>query len=88
MAVKVVSPREIGQFADPGEELFGVYVQEHRTVYLRSTIHGAQRWRVLWHELVHVGLDDAGLRNGLDTPLEEAIADALSSLLMRALYES
>lgn len=88
VAVRVVSPREISRYADPGEELMGVYVQEQRTIFLRSTVHGANRWRVLWHELIHVGLDDAGLRNGIEHPLEETIADALASLMMRTLYES
>jgi hypothetical protein len=87
VAIKVVSPAEIKKFADPDEELFGCYVQEERTIYLRSTIHGEQRMRVLWHELMHVGLEDSGLRNGLEHTLEEAICDALTSLVMRVIYE-
>ena len=87
VAVKVVSPAAIMKYADPGEELFGCYVQEERTIYLRSTIHGEPRWRVLWHELMHVGLEDSGLRNGLEHQLEEAICDALTSLVMRVVYD-
>lgn len=87
VAVKVVSPKEIAQYADPGEELFGCYVTEQRTIFLRSTVHGEARWRVLWHELMHVGLEDSGLRNGLEHPLEEAICDALTSLVMRVVYD-
>lgn len=83
MAVRVVSPAEIRKYADPDEELMGCFVQEERTIYLRSTIHGEARWRVLWHELMHVGLDDSGLRNGINPALEEAICDALTSLVMR-----
>lgn len=81
--VCVVSPADIARYADPGEELFGVYSQQERTIYLRSTIHGATRWRTLYHELAHVWLDDSGLRNGMAHDMEEAIADAVSTGLMR-----
>ena len=81
--VRVVSPADIKRYADPGEELFGVYSQEERVIYLRSTIHGASRWRTLYHELAHVWLDDSGLRNGLAHDLEEALVDAVSTGLMQ-----
>ena len=83
VAVKLVTPTEIAKYADPGEELFGVFVQGERAIYIRKTMGREQQHRVLWHELAHVAFEDSGLSNGLDRTLEEALADAFASLVMR-----
>lgn len=84
--VSLVSAAQIAKFADAGEELFGVFVQSERRIYLRKDLRPEQRHRVLWHELAHVAFEDSGLANGIDRTLEEAICDAFASLVMRVRF--
>ena len=81
--VVLMTPKEIAKFADPGEELFGVFAQSERRIYLRKTMNREQLYRVLYHELAHVAFEDSGIANGLDRTMEEAISDAFASLMMR-----
>lgn len=83
VAVSLASVAELAKYADPGEELYGAFVQSERHIYIRKTLRREQQHRVLWHELAHVALEDSGLANGIDRTLEEAISDAFASLVMR-----
>jgi len=49
-------------------------------IYIKDTLVGDQRQRVLKHELVHAVLAFSGLTNLLADELEEAIADAMEGL--------
>jgi hypothetical protein len=79
----LVTPAQIAVFADPGEELFGVFVQAERRIYIRKTMSREQQHRVAYHEIAHVAFEDSGIANGLDRVMEEAIADAFASMMMR-----
>lgn len=72
--------------SEDGTECWGLYDSSERLITLDGAQPLAHRWRVLFHELVHVWLVDAGLDNGIETRLHEAIADAVATGLVRAFF--
>jgi hypothetical protein len=68
---------------DDGTVCNGIYDSEKRIVRIDRTLPPSHRWKVLYHEMVHVALLDAGLDNGLPDAMHEAIADAISSARIR-----
>lgn len=64
-------------------ECWGTWEPHTRTIELDSSAPLAHQWRTLFHELTHVGLDDAGLSNGMNDELVEAVCDAMATLRMR-----
>lgn len=61
----------------------GLYDSERRHIQIDRTLPLRHRWRVLYHELVHVALLDSGLDNGISEALHEAIADAIATQRLR-----
>lgn len=66
-----------------GQECWGLYDPAHRRIYIDKGIPPRHRWKVLYHEQVHVALLDAGLDNGIDDRLHEAICDAIATARVR-----
>lgn len=66
-----------------GSECWGIWDESIRTITLDKTATKRHQWRVLFHELGHVALDDSGLSNGMDASVVEAICDAIASARMR-----
>lgn len=66
-----------------GDECWGMWDESIRTITLDKTATKRHQWRVLFHELTHVALDDAGLSNGMPYELVEAVCDAIASARMR-----
>lgn len=64
-------------------ECWGLYDSSHRHIQIDRTIPLRHRWQVLFHELAHVALIDAGLDNGIEYRLHEAICDAIATARMR-----
>lgn len=68
---------------DDGNEAWGLYDVAKRRIYISRAIPPAHRWKVLWHEWTHVALIDAGLDNGIEERLHEAICDAIATARVR-----
>ena len=76
--IVVVPDGDLSKMADQ-EHCLGLYQGD--TIYLASSLTGEAKKRVLMHELVHVVFAVSGLTNLIDDKLEEAICDALESLV-------
>ena len=66
-----------------GHECWGLYDSATRRIRLLRSLPLKQKWRILFHELVHVALIDSGLDNGIEDRLHEAICDAVATARMR-----
>jgi Zn-dependent peptidase ImmA (M78 family) len=66
-----------------GTECWGIWDDSTRTILLDKSANRRHQWRVLYHELAHVALSDAGLDNGIGDELVEAICDAVATARMR-----
>ena len=66
-----------------GTECWGIWDDSTRTISLDKSANRRHQWRVLYHELAHVALGDAGLDNGIGDELVEAICDAVATQRMR-----
>lgn len=64
-------------------DAWGTWNEATRVIEIEKGAQPRHRWRVLYHELAHVALDDAGLSNGMPEELVEAICDATASARMR-----
>lgn len=64
-------------------DAWGTWQEATRTVEIEKSAQPRHRWRVFYHEMTHVALDDAGLSNGMPEELVEAICDAMASARMR-----
>ena len=83
IAVKLVDRPRVD-----GEPCWGSWDDGTRTISLERRAKPAHRWRVLFHELVHAAIDDAGLCHLLTPDGQEALCDALSSSRMAELRAS
>ena len=61
----------------------GLYDPERRRIRIDASLPRAHQWKVLYHELVHVALLDAGLDNGMPDVMHEQIADAIATARIR-----
>jgi len=66
-----------------GVEAWGLWEEHTRTITVDSTCTPRHAWKIYYHELAHVALDDSGLSNGIQDDLVEALCDALSVARMR-----
>lgn len=66
-----------------GDECWGLWDDATRAITLDRTATRRHLWKVLYHELAHVALSDAGLDNGMSDELVEAVCDAIASARMR-----
>ncbi len=60
------------------EDCLGMFKDDK--IYIAAHLEGAQKRRVVLHEVVHAILHISGLTNLIEDSLEEAIADAMESL--------
>lgn len=66
-----------------GTECWGLYDHARRHVAIDRTATRAHQWRTLFHEMAHVAILDAGLDNGIEDRLHEALCDAWATSRMR-----
>lgn len=62
-----------------GAGCWGLWDGAKRLITIDSTAAIDQQWRVLFHELAHAALHDAGIENLMEERAVEAICDALSA---------
>lgn len=79
----VVVRKPAGAVKSGSAEAWGTWEPHTRTIELDSSAPLSHQWRVLFHELAHVALDDAGLSNGMNDDLVEAVCDAVATQRMR-----
>lgn len=79
VTVKMVDGIKLGG----GAEAWGTWEASSRTIEIDKNAPPSHRHRVLYHELAHVALDDAGLHNGMPEELIEAVCDAMATARFR-----
>lgn len=62
-----------------GQGCWGLWDGAKRIIAIDKTAPIEHQWRVLFHELVHAALHDAGLENVMEEQAIEAICDAMSA---------
>ncbi len=62
-----------------GVDSWGVWIDSTRTIRIDKTARIEHQWRVLFHELSHAALHDAGLENAFEDKVVEAIADCMAT---------
>jgi Zn-dependent peptidase ImmA (M78 family) len=73
-----------GKDAKPDDpDTMGQYDPLNRTIALRRKMPRRQQWHTLFHEYVHLWLNESGISNGLNGEFEEAVCDAISTGMMR-----
>ena len=65
-----------------GEDCWATWDDARRAIRLDRDAPLEHQWRVLFHELTHSALHDAGIENLLDDAGVEAICDAMASSRM------
>lgn len=71
-----------------GHACWGTWDDSTRTVTLDKTMRGVFRWKILYHELAHVVLDDAGISNALTPDMVEVLCDAIATARVRERFGS
>ena len=74
--------------ASDGEEAWGLWEQDVRTIWVVSSLPLEQQWRVYYHELAHAMLTDSGLENMFPEQGIETLCDAISTGRMAELHGS
>ncbi len=69
--------------SDDGRACWGTWEASRREIQLDSSARREHQWRVLWHELTHAALDDAGLAYLLSDEGNESICEAVATARMR-----
>jgi len=62
-----------------GVECWGVWNDATRTIRLDRTAKIEHQWRVLFHELAHAAISDAGIENLFDVQGVEVLCDAFAT---------
>ena len=62
-----------------GVACWGIWDDSTRTVTLDRTARVEHKWRILFHELTHAALDDAGISNLLSKEAVESLCDAMAN---------
>lgn len=62
-----------------GDEVWGLWDGAARRITIDSTAKIEHQWLVLFHELTHAALHDAGVENLMDDAGVEAICDAMAT---------
>lgn len=71
-----------------GEACWGTWEPSSRTIRLERGASLEHRHRVLFHELTHAAIDDAGLCHLLTAEAQETLCDCISSARMAELRAS
>lgn len=85
-AVEVEVVESLAQHAAPDENVLGLYDQTERKISIWAKLKLRERHRTFWHEATHVALNDSGLENGMTIEMQEAVCDAVATMVMRALH--
>lgn len=64
-------------------EAWGTWEPYARTIEIDQSPPMRHQWKVLFHELTHVALDDSGLCNGMTEEMQEAVCDAVATARLR-----
>lgn len=83
MAGGTVTVTKKTPIVEGGVHCWGVWDESTRTITIDSTCTPRHMWKIYYHELMHVTLDDSGLSNGMQDELVEAICDCASVSRMR-----
>lgn len=86
MAGGPVSVVIVDTITERNVDCVGLYDPEHRLISIKKGKRSFQ-WNVLFHELTHAALIDAGLHNMLKDKLHEAICDAIAIARMRERFQ-
>lgn len=70
---------------EKGEACWGTWEQGRRTVRIERGARREHQWAVLFHELVHAAVDDAGLCHLLSEDAQETLCDAVATARMAEL---
>lgn len=62
-----------------GAEVWGLWDDGKRLITIDATASREHRWRVLFHELAHAAIADAGIENVLDGSYVELLCDAFAT---------
>lgn len=64
---------------EKGDDAWGTWVPETRTIEIDRKASPEHQWRVLGHEIAHAVLADTGLVNLLTDESQEALCDAFGT---------
>lgn len=65
--------------AENNTACWGYWEPEKRLIMIDKSAEMRHQWKVLFHELHHVALDDSGLSHGMTDELVEACCDATAT---------
>ena len=74
--------------ASDGEDAWGLWEQDKRTIWVAKGLPLEQQWRVYFHELMHAVLTDSGLENLFPEQGVEVLCDAVATARMAELRGS
>ncbi len=71
--------------SDEGLACWGTWEKAKREIQLDRSAPREHQWRVLFHEMMHATMDDAGLNYLLTPDAEETLCEAVATGRMREL---
>lgn len=74
--IRIVRQRRI---VEGGDECWGLWNRERRTVSILRSIPHEHQWRTLFHELSHAAITDSGVEEFLEDKVHEALCYAIAS---------
>lgn len=75
-----IAVREVAQpKSDEGEDAFGTWEPETRTIEIEAGSNPRHKWHVYYHEWMHAVLADSGLVNLLADDAQETLCDAVAT---------
>lgn len=66
---------------DEKKDNLGVFDEEKRHIEIKRSLTGDQKWVTLFHEAGHSALWDSGVKNMLTEKQQEAVCDAMATLM-------
>lgn len=76
--VDAIEP-DAGKPAGDNSVTWGIWEGHKRLIRIAKTVDRAFQWSVLYHEMTHAALFDAGVTNLLPAEQEECLADCIST---------
>ena len=73
--------------SDEGDECWGTWCEETRTIHLARGAKPGHRWKTFVHELVHAAVSDTGLHDLLSHDGEEALCNGIAGAAMALLTD-
>ncbi len=74
--------------SDDGRACWGTWQADRRTICLDRSAGREYQWKVLFHEMTHAALDDAGVSSLLSEEGQETLCWAMASARMQELRGS